>query len=96
MSPVLWPRRGRLVGRSQRHDVLNVQTLQRNWQGAEMIERPGRKPERSMALLLDRFVRRSTDETIIIHHVTEDTPKRLQLEVERRTPRGISFERIVL
>jgi hypothetical protein len=44
------------------------------------------------------------DEVIIVHHVTEDSPYRLQLEVERRyrRPEGrlcyytIKFERLVL
>jgi len=65
-----------------------------------MIKFPGRQPSRSEVLLLTPLIKKPVglyDEIIIIHHISEDTNKKLQLEVERRCPvRGISFERIIL
>jgi hypothetical protein len=64
-----------------------------------MIKTPGRQPTRSQQLArhYESLVpARFRDEVTIVHHVTEDTPKRLQVEVERRYPGGITFERVVL
>lgn len=52
-----------------------------------VIKRPGRAPTRSEQLLLvpiinDKFVHHG--ETVVIHHITEDTTYLLQLEIERR------------
>jgi hypothetical protein len=38
----------------------------------------------------------TSDDVVIIHHITEDTGNKLQLEIERRNSFGITFERIVL
>jgi hypothetical protein len=65
-----------------------------------MIKHPGRQPTRAEQLFGNfacLVTKRSPEEVIIVHHVTEDTPKRLQMEVERRCPKhGLKFERIVL
>lgn len=62
------------------------------------IKSPGAQATRSQQLLLASLIpRRSEQETIVIHHLTQDTPYRLQMEVERRCPtHGIRFERIFL
>jgi hypothetical protein len=51
-----------------------------------MLRKPGRQASRSEQLLLTPLIKRKypNDEVIIIHHITEDTPYRLQLEIERR------------
>lgn len=51
-----------------------------------VIKKPGRAPTRSEQLLFSRLLQRYSDcdETIIVHHITEDTNCHLQLEVERR------------
>ena len=51
-----------------------------------VIKKPGRQPTRSEQLLLNPLIERrwTADETVVIHHVTEDTAYRLQLEIERR------------
>jgi hypothetical protein len=63
-----------------------------------MIAPPGAQATRSQQLLLAPLIpRRSSEEVIIIHHVTADTPYWLQLEIERRCPtHGVGFDRIVL
>lgn len=62
-----------------------------------MHKNTGHQAKRSEQLLfLSLIPKRSDDEKIVIHHVT-DTFYKLQLEVERRCPvNGIKFERIVL
>ena len=57
----------------------------------------GRQATRSQQLLLATLLpKRSPDEVIVIHHVT-DTFYKLQLEVERRCPiHGVKFERVIL
>ena len=62
-----------------------------------MQNQTGKQATRSQQLVLGQLIeKRSIDEKIIIHHVT-DTFYKLQLEVERRCPiNGIIFERIVL
>lgn len=52
-----------------------------------VIRRPGRAPTRSEQLLLVPLIEKKYpgyDETVVIHHITEDTTYRLQLEIERR------------
>ena len=61
-----------------------------------MITRPGKQCTRSQQLLLSSLVEAQDNEVIIIHHVTEDTPRKLQLEIERRLNGRCSFERVVL
>jgi hypothetical protein len=62
-----------------------------------MIKRPGRQPTYSERRLFTSWVEKiHPDEKTIIHHVTEDMVHRLQLEIERRSPDGITFERLVL
>ena len=57
----------------------------------------GRQALRSEQLLLAGLMtKRSPEEIIVVHHIT-DTHYKLQLEIERRCPVfGIKFERIVL
>ena len=56
----------------------------------------GRQATRSEQLLLAGVIpKKFSDETILIHHVT-DTNYKLQLEFERRTPNSVTFERFVL
>ena len=55
-----------------------------------VIKRPGRAPTRSEQLLLNPLIERKFPgyiETVVIHHITEDTTYRLQLEIERRISR---------
>lgn len=55
-----------------------------------IIRPPGRAPTRSEQLLLAPLVERTFpgyDEVVVIHHITEDTAYRLQLEIERRVSR---------
>ncbi len=63
-----------------------------------MIVAPGKQATRSQQLLLTPLVvKREPNEVIVIHHVTQDTPYRLQVEVERQSKTlGVAFERIVL
>lgn len=51
-----------------------------------VIRKPGRAPSRGEQLLLNPLIEKkwSNDEVIVIHHITEDTTYRLQLEIERR------------
>lgn len=52
-----------------------------------LIRKPGRAPTRSEQLLLAPLIEKKfpgCDETVVIHHITEDTTYRLQLEIERR------------
>jgi hypothetical protein len=61
-----------------------------------MHKKLGRQATRSEQLLLASLIpKKSSDETILIHHVT-DTNYKLQLEFERRTPNSVTFERIIL
>jgi hypothetical protein len=63
------------------------------------------QPKRSQQLFLAEQVRsrvfNDTMDQIVVHHVLEDTPTRLYLQIERRStsPMGfvkISFERVTL
>ena len=61
-----------------------------------MKQNLGQKATRSQQILFAPLItKRLHGEVIVIHHVI-DTPEKLQLEIERRTPNGITFERIVL
>lgn len=68
-----------------------------------MITHPGSPVPYSMRQHYANCVpKKHVDEQVVVHHVTEDTPYRLQLEVERRI-RGTDgkvcrceFERVVL
>lgn len=64
------------------------------------IDYPGYQATRSQQLMFTQLLQKVPGEVVIIHHVSEDSPTRLQLEVERRTPYEfgwkISFERVVL
>ena len=57
----------------------------------------GHKSLRSEQLLLATLIpRRSPEEVLVLHHVT-DTPTKLQIELERRCPvNGVKFERVRL
>ena len=71
-----------------------------------MIKKPGRQPTRSEQLLLQDLVMRKVRNKnqfltkVIVHHITEDTPNRLQLEVEWQSQvydkKVIRFERLFL
>lgn len=63
-----------------------------------MIQTPGHQATRSQQLLLTPLIeKRSENEVIVIHHVTQDKPHVLQLEIERRCPlNGIKMERLFL
>jgi len=63
-----------------------------------MIKKPGRQPSRSEQLLLRGLIKKvyGPDVGVIVHHITEDTPHKLQLEVEWQTHLGPRFERIFL
>jgi len=62
-----------------------------------MINKPGRQPTRSEQLQLTALLAEKYPyERVIVHHITEDTPYRLQLEIERGGLRHRKFERIVL
>jgi hypothetical protein len=60
------------------------------------------QPRRSEQLVLvdlykQRYGVRSKDEQIVVHHVLEDTPSNLHLQIERRSPEyGIDFFRVYL
>lgn len=61
-----------------------------------VIKRPGRAPTRSEQLLLVPLIPLkyypAFDEVVVIHHITEDTTHRLQLEIERRVSRHMYTE----
>ena len=63
--------------------------------------KPGRQPSRSEQLLIRPLIgwKWSEEETVVIHHITEDTAHRLQLEIERRFESNgktvCKFERIL-
>lgn len=58
-----------------------------------MIKYPGRQASRLQQALLEKIIQKG-NEKVIVHHISEDTPYLLQLEVERRWPCGkITFER---
>ena len=65
-----------------------------------MIQRPGRKPTKLeipniISILKSEYF--EEDSKITIHHITEDTDKVCQLEVEVKSPyNGIKFYRIRL
>jgi hypothetical protein len=66
-----------------------------------MIEKPGQRPTRSQKLLLAQLVEQKTNEEIVVHHISEDTWFRLQLEIERRyyldsNMISVEFERVFL
>ena len=61
-----------------------------------MITRPGKQCTRSQQLLLTPLIVKQDNEVVVIHHVTEDTPHKLQLEIERRVNGRCFFERITL
>ena len=63
-----------------------------------MINYPGHQATKSQQLLLTPLIaKRSPDERIVVHHVTQDKPHVLQLEVERQCPvNGMKFERLFL
>lgn len=71
-----------------------------------MIQKPGRQPNRSEQLLLQDLVKKACGRdndnavSVIVHHITEDTPHKLQLEVEWQiknySSTVLSFERIFL
>jgi hypothetical protein len=59
------------------------------------------QPKRSQQLFLAEQVRKKlahTMDQIVVHHVLEDTPTRLYLQIERRAAYGsrIYFERVEL
>ncbi len=64
-----------------------------------MIKPPGAQATRSQQILLAPLFE-SEHERVIIHHVTEDSSHRLQLEIERHVnvygKKSITFERVVL
>jgi len=61
-----------------------------------MIKKPGRQPTKMEQMLLTaNLAKRYPNETLIIHHISEDTKGCLQLEVELRGDSGIKFERII-
>lgn len=56
----------------------------------------GKQATRSQQLLLQSLIPKVLGrDTILIHHVTE-TNYKLQIEFERRTEDGVTFERIIL
>jgi hypothetical protein len=66
-----------------------------------MIKKPGQRPTRSQKLLLAQLVEQKTNEEIVVHHISEDTWFRLQLEIERRyyldsNMISVEFERVFL
>lgn len=63
-----------------------------------IIKFPGQQATRSQQLLFANLIeKRSADEQIVVHHVTQDNTRVLQLEVERRCPvNGLAFQRIIL
>lgn len=63
-----------------------------------MIKKPGRQPSRIEQLLLQDLLLRDHEPGVgvVVHHITEDTPHKLQLEVEWKKPFGPRFERIFL
>jgi hypothetical protein len=63
-----------------------------------MVKNTGHKALRSEQFLMITLIpKKYSDEQIVIHHVTADTPEYLQLEIERRSNEyGISFERIII
>ena len=55
------------------------------------------QPKRSQQLYLQSLItKRGRNEVIVVHHVLEDTPTRLWLQIERRNKNDIVFERIIL
>lgn len=58
-----------------------------------MITKPGRQATKSEQLVYKLIL---SDQSAIVHHITEDTPYRVQLEVEYRTESGVSFKRVVI
>lgn len=63
-----------------------------------VIKPPGKQATMSQQLLLATLIqKRSAGEVCVIHHITQDDPDKLQMEVERRCPvNGLAFERIYL
>ena len=55
--------------------------------------RPNRSQQLCLLLLIQRYQK---DEVIVVHHVLEDTPTRLHLQVERRYNNTVTFERITI
>jgi len=58
-----------------------------------MITKPGRQATKSDQLFYKLIL---DDPSVIVHHITEDTPYMVQLEVEYRTESGVSFKRVVI
>jgi hypothetical protein len=62
-----------------------------------MIKRPGRQPSYMEAHLIASMIERTVEgERIVVHHITEDTVRTLQVEIERRSSEGVSFQRLIL
>lgn len=63
----------------------------------------GYQPSRSQQLFLQTFINKRDNEVVVIHHVLVDTPTKLVLQIERRTPNlnGLAnvicaFERVTI
>ncbi len=53
------------------------------------------QPTRSQQLYLRSLVKKQfKDDIVIVHHVLEDTPLRLWLQIEHRNKNDIVFERV--
>ncbi len=91
-----------------RYGILQVCLRANHCQVQDLGERPNRamhksnyRPNRSQQLSLRSIVPQHwRNETIVVHHVLEDTPNRLYVQIERRHTYGqntdITFERIEL
>ena len=59
--------------------------------------RPTRSEQLAIAALIEQEL---FNETVIVHHVIEDSYQRLHVQIERRQPGGINvrpiFERVIL
>lgn len=57
----------------------------------------GYRPNKIEQTVLKQLVKKvSDDEVIVVHHVLENTHRRLWFQIERRLKDNISFERILI
>lgn len=62
------------------------------------IKRPGRQASLIEQIVLADVVNKKLGkkDKVVIHHITENTPYRLQLEVEAYANKAVSFHRLII
>lgn len=59
-----------------------------------LVNKPGRRPTKLEVMVIRQLLEK--DETFIIHHISESTHERLQLEIEDRSSDCPTFYRMII